>query len=342
MKKNWILVTGGTGFIGFSLAKKLIKQNYNVKIITRQNVYSKPFQEFIDSYSEDRLIILSGDIKRKKQIEPFFCNIKYAYHIAALVNSILPFKEFHQANVIATQNICELCIKFKVKKLIYLSTSDVFGLPKNKDIFNEKSPYKYWGEDYPDTKIQATKCVKRFMEKGLCATIVYPGWVYGPGDMAFFPSILEQLKSGIMPIWDNNTFELSLVYIDDLIEALIIVLKDDKSHQEDFLILDENSKTTFLELSQKMATLFQIRFKAVHLPYSIVYLIAWFSQKLSQLKIIESPIMSTTDVKSFGYAFKFSTQKARKVLNWEVKTSLDDGLSLWKQWYIANQLSTTS
>ena len=216
--KNWILVTGATGFIGFALIKRLIASGYSVRIITRSKNFDEAFQNFLSDTSNSRLDIFVGEINKLSSIERAFENVKYVFHLAALVNSLLPYKKFEEANVVATNNICELCLEYKVNKLFYISTCDVFGLPGKTTVFTESSPYKNWSEPYADTKIIATQLVKDFQQQGLKSTIFYPGWVYGPGDKAFMPSILEQLQSGLMPIWDKGKYKICLVYIDDLID----------------------------------------------------------------------------------------------------------------------------
>jgi nucleoside-diphosphate-sugar epimerase len=331
--QNWILVTGGTGFVGFALAKRLISLGYSVRIITRRKKYDNTFKNFLNETAKNKLQVIVGDIRKASGIKQAFKGVEYVFHVAALVNSVLPHNEFEAANVSATKNICELCLAFGINKLIYISTSDVFGLPGKDTIITELLPYKNWGEPYPDTKIKASKLVKDFQKKGLMTTIFYPGWVYGPGDKAFMPSILKQLRSGLMPIWDGGKFKISLVFIDDLIEAIIMALLKEESANEDFLILDDSSQTNLEDICKQLGLLFNVRFKIIYLPYWFAYTIAWTSQKLFIIKLIAKPIMSTTDVKSFGNAFKFSTNKAKKLLDWSIKKDFKAGLAEWKSWY---------
>jgi nucleoside-diphosphate-sugar epimerase len=334
--KNWILVTGGTGFIGFALIKRLIALGYSVRIITRGVDYDEAFKKFISETSNYRLDIFVGEIHKSSGIKRAFENVSYVFHVAALINSLLPYEKFEAANVKATKNICELSLEFKVKKLVYISTCDVFGLPGKNTVFTESSPYKNWLEPYADTKIIATQLVKDFQQQGLKSTIFYPGWVYGPGDKAFIPSILEQLQSGLMPIWDGGKYKICLVYIDDLIDAIIMALQNEKSTNEDFLILDDSSQTNLEDICNLLGSLFNVNYKIIHLPLKIAYIISWTSQKLFQMKLLEKPIISTSDFKSLGYNFKYSTNKAKCFLGWSVTKEFKSGLLEWKSWYESN------
>ncbi|MCK4747455.1 MAG: NAD(P)-dependent oxidoreductase [Bacteroidales bacterium] len=336
ISNNLILVTGGTGFIGFALIKRLIASGYSVRIITRGLNYDKAFENFLSETSKSRLEIFVGDISKSSDIKQAFENISYVFHVAALVNSVLPYSKFEAANVIATKNICELCLAFKVHKLVYISTCDVFGLPEKDTIFTESSHYKNWSEPYADTKIKASQLVKDFQQHGLKSTIFYPGWVYGPGDKAFMPSILKQLQSGFMPIWDGGNYKIGPVYIDDLIDAIVMALQNKNTTNEDFLILDDSPQTNLEDICNLLGVLFNVKYKAIHLPYWLAYIISWTSQKLCQMKLIKNPIASTTDVKSLGYNFKYSTNKAKSFFDWSVTEEFNSGLLKWKSWYEKN------
>lgn len=335
--KNWVLVTGGTGFIGFALTKRLISLGYKVRVTTRKDDYSNDFKRLLDNTPKSQLTIHKVDIRIENQLQVIFSDVDCVFHVAALVNSTLPYEEFHTSNVIGTQNICEQCLKNGVKKLVYISTCDVFGMPNGDEVFTEQSPYKYWSEPYPDTKIEATKLVKEISKEGISTSIIYPGWVYGPGDQAFLPGFLGQIKDGFMPIWDREKFHIGFVYIEDLIDAVVYPLANEKiCKNEDFLILDEDSRTTLKDLCERLGQLFDVKFMLFNAPYSFAYALGWCSQKLYQYKITKSLIMSTTDVKSFGYPFKFSSSKARTLLKWKPKTSLEQGILNWKEWYESN------
>jgi len=333
ISQKWILVTGGTGFIGFALTKRLLAIGYRVRIITRGLGFDKDFEIFLSETSKSRLEVFTGDISKSEEIKPAFEDVSHVFHVAAMLNSVLPYRVFEAGNVRATKNICELCLANQVKKLIYISTGDVFGLPEENIIFTESSPYRNWSEPYADTKIIASRLVKDYQRQGLKSTIFYPGWVYGPGDKAFMTAILEQLRSGLMPIWDGGKYKIGPVYIDELIDGIILALENEQTTNEDFLILDDSPQYNLEEICKILGALFSVKYKTIHLPYWLAYFIGWTSQKLCQLRFTKTPLMSTTDVKSLGQNFKYSTDKAKRLLDWSASQELKAGLQSWKAWY---------
>jgi nucleoside-diphosphate-sugar epimerase len=330
---KWILITGGTGFIGFALVKRLISLGHRVRVFTRSMEFDRDFEQYVSVTPESNLEVIVGDIRNKDSLRNAFRDVDVVIHSAAMLNTVAPVKEFREANVTSTRNICELCQEFKVSRLVYVSTCDVFGLPQKDKVFSESSPYRPWSEPYADTKIEASQLVKEFGQGELNYTIIYSGWVYGPGDKAFMPSLIEQMQSGIMPVWDGGKYKIAMVYIDDIIDAFILALSKKESLNEDFLILDDAPRMNMEAICRYLGQLFNLKFRIIRLPYWLAFIIAWTSQSFVKLGLFKQPIMSTTDAKSLGLNFKYSTEKARRLLGWSSKEDPESGLSKWKEWY---------
>jgi len=330
-KQGWILVTGGTGFVGHSLVHKLIYEGFSVRVISRDT--NDEIYELFKAMPKSRFQLFKGDIRELNSIVKAFENVDHVIHVAALVNSTLPVKEFENANVNATKNICKLSLSNHVSKLVYISTCDVFGIPFKNEVFNESSPFRYWKEPYADSKIRATELVIEYQDKGLVSTILYPGWVYGPGDRNFFPSLLNQIRTGIMPIWDRGLFDINLIYIEDLADVVFRSLTLTKTNNEGYLILDETSGVKLKSICSELAKIYNFKFKFIYIPFWIVNFIGGFSQWLCKCGILRNPLMSTTDVKSFGFKYRFSCDKARKDYGDVIKTPFMKGIKNWSNWY---------
>ena len=151
-----ILVTGGSGFIGSHMVKKLLKYNYDVAITTKYNsVY-----ENIRLYSLwDKLKVIECDLRHSnsinkiKQFSPDIILHFGAYN--DVKGSFSNYNEALESNAIGTANLLENINKFD--QFIYISTSEVYGYQKKNSLFHEKllphpiSPYsigKYTGEIY--------------------------------------------------------------------------------------------------------------------------------------------------------------------------------------------------
>jgi nucleoside-diphosphate-sugar epimerase len=330
---GWVLVTGGTGFVGQALIKRLLGQGYKVRVATRSAQGPRQDEIRASAADPDRLQIFECDIAEHSSLAPAFEGVSLVFHSAALVNSADYYAVFERANVQATENICALSLAQGVKKAVFISTCDVFGISKTEEIITETMPFRRWNEPYADTKLTAAQLVKGYQAKGLVSTLIYPGWIYGPGDRAFLPSMAEQLKSGFMPIWEPAGFKLNIIYIEDLVDALMLCIDHPASDNDDFLIIDSDNRLPMADLYQRLASFLNIKFKTIRLPYWLIYGVGIVAQQAFRVGLTKRPELSTTTVKSFGFSLTFSNAKARNLLGWVPKTSFDVGIRNALAWY---------
>jgi nucleoside-diphosphate-sugar epimerase len=330
-----VVVTGGSGFVGAALTRRLLDHGATVRVISR--FAESPARQALEAgaRSAGRLEWFCGDIADAASVRAAFHGARTVFHAAALVNSHAPRAVFDRANVQATETVCALSLEAGAGKLVHVSTCDVFGLPRGKEIITEETPYRRWREPYADSKIRAAEIVKAFRARGLVTSIVYPGWVYGPGDRNFVPALRRQLESGLMPLWGPAGFELHLVFVEDLVDGLIAAAGE-AADNDDFLMLDESSGVEMGDLCGHIAAHFKLTYRALKVPYAAMHAAAWLSQHVARLGFSDKPLLTTTDVKSFGYRFRYSAAKARRVLGWAPRTPVRAGLSAALDWCAAH------
>ena len=231
-----ILLTGCNGFIGFSLARTLLKnkKNYIVGIDNQSNYYSKKLKQ-------DRLIILKKfknftyikkDLSKPKGIDLIFSKFKFSsvIHLAAQPGVRRSFNfpnEYFDANITSFFNILESSKKFGVKKIFFASSSSIYGDTK-------KFPIKESFERNPKNFYAQTKCINEDMAKlysklyniKIVAFRFYT--VYGPygrPDMLMW-KLCENILSNIkINIHNFGNHERDFTYIDDVIQMIIGILK---------------------------------------------------------------------------------------------------------------------
>lgn len=325
------LVTGACGFVGNALAQTLVNHGWHVHLL------DLPGHPFWDSTPQSpRVTRFEGDIRERKLVALAARGCTHIFHTAALLNSIASRDTFLDINLKGTQNICDVALENHVERLFYFSTSDVFGIPEEGEIINERTPYREWNEPYADSKIAASKWVKSLIrERHLPATIVYPGWVYGPGDRQFFPTIMQMVRDKWVFTWHRGrAYEVDLIHIDDLLRAVMLMLDRPGSVGEDYLILDTNTKITPELFYRLVAETLGVRITLVKLPYMLMMLIAWVSQTLTRRGITQKHLLSTTDVKAFGNDFHFNNDKARKHLDWQPQIPAREGVRKAVEWQL--------
>ncbi len=230
-----ILVTGGAGFIGFHLSKRLLENNYQVIALDNLNDYydvnlKKARLEILKQY--DNFLFVKMDISNKEELEKLF--LKYNFDIvinlaaqAGVRYSIDHPDTYITSNIIGFYNILECCRYYPVKHLLFASSSSVYGK-------NKKVPYATTDKvDKPVSLYAATKKSDELMAyaysnlydiktTGLRFFTVYGP--YGRPDMAYFSFTDAIFNNREIKVFNNGDMYRDFTYIDDIVEGIVKLL----------------------------------------------------------------------------------------------------------------------
>lgn len=232
--KMKIVITGGAGFIGSHLAEFLIKKKYDVIIIDN---LSTGRLENVKTF-KNNIKFVKADISKIGKWEKNFKNAKIVFHLAALadiVPSIKNPKKYFQSNVVGTENIASICVKYNVKKIIYSASSSCYGVPcKYPTPENESIKPQY---PYALTKNLGEQILMHYAKiYGIQATSMRLFNVYGTRSRtsgtygAMFGVFLAQkLKNKPLTVVGDGNQKRDFTYITDVIEAFYKTIKIKKN-----------------------------------------------------------------------------------------------------------------
>jgi len=220
-----ILVTGGTGLVGSHLLVELSKENESIRAIYRtKNKIELTKQIFIyylgDDWGSywDKIQWVEADINDIERLKIAFKGISHVYHTAGFVSFYsTDFKSCIQTNRFGTANIVNLCLKYSVSKLAYVSSTAAVGGEENIPITEvdkwKKTPLT---SGYSVSKYLAEKEVWRGIEEGLNAVIINPCVILGPGNWDDSSlTIFKKATKGLLfyPTGSNATVDVRDVAI---------------------------------------------------------------------------------------------------------------------------------
>lgn len=318
-------VSGATGFIGGNLVKGLLAKKHSVKALVL------PHDPKISQLQNNKVEIIQGDIRDLEYVKKAMKGCDVVFHCAAVVTDWAPQKLFEEVTVGGAINVCEAALWAKVKRVVDISTNDVFGLREDV-VMDESFPLEPWGEPYPDYKIKAEEIMWRYYrEKKLPITMVYPCWVYGPGDQTFVPLLADAIVKRELIFWRKDVLVWP-TYVENLVDLLLLIAVDRRAVGNGYLVHDGKS-VTLQKFCQGIAQSLGVKPITTQIPYWTAYGVALIMEMLWKLlKIEKRPLLTTYTVKNLGSRLQFSIAKAKRELGWTPKISFDEGFARTMQW----------
>lgn len=245
------LITGVAGFIGSNLAKRILKEEPNIKVIGLDNIndyYDVNIKKYrLSNLKNGNFIFIKGDLADRDLIN----NIFEQYHPEIVVNlaaqagvrySITNPDSYINSNIIGFYNILEACRNHPVEHLVYASSSSVYGS-------NKKVPYSTEDKvDNPVSLYAATKKSNELFAHAYSKLYNIPSTglrfftVYGPAgrpDMAYFGFTNKLINGEKIKIFNYGNCQRDFTYVDDIVEGIMRVMHKapDKRNGEDGLPL---------------------------------------------------------------------------------------------------------
>ena len=251
-----ILVTGGTGLVGFHLLLQLSQEKEAIRAIYRTEKKLQHIKNLFEAANQlssfEKIDWVKTDILDVPALELAFKGISYVYHCAALV-SFNPKDEekLNQNNIVGTANVVNISLSKNVKKLAYVSSIAALGNGTEHNlIVNEETERNNEAvrSDYSISKFGAEMEVWRGFQEGLDVVIVNPGVIFGNG----FPK--EGSSLFIQNIKDGQSFytlgKLGIVAVEDVVKALTTLMKSTISGERYILVAED---VTYKELFDRIA-----------------------------------------------------------------------------------------
>ena len=324
-----ILVTGGTGFTGKALVKRLLDDGHQVVAMDYKEGLKT--QELRQWGAE----VVIGTVTDRPLVDKIMKGIDVVQHLAAAFRELnVPESHYWDVNVQGTRNVLEAAFNEKVKKVIYCSTCGVHGNVDHPP-GGEDAPIKP-ADYYQKTKYEAEPVTLEFFKKGLKTVIIRPAAIYGPGDPERFFMIYKRVASGKFPMFGSGRTLYHPLYIDNLVDALVLAMAPGKGDGKAYLIADEQY-VPIEDLIRRVGKAMSVDVKIPHYPVWPVIIAGHICETICKPFGITPPIFPRrVDWYRQNRAFKIDA--AKRDLGYNPKVGLDEGLRKTYEWYKAEGL----
>ena len=323
-----ILITGGTGFIGSHLLKRLLSEKkYKVRIFLRKESNLERIKGI------EGVEVFRGDFYNDNDLKKIVEGVDILFHLAAILARGKE-EEYKKFNVEVSKKLFNYALSSGVKKIIFLSSLSVMGGSKNPHIFTENdkpSPQNLYSKSKLEVEEYISNISKKYKNKSFI--IVRASAVYGPFDNfdRGFIRIIDMIKKGKFPIIGDLKNFMSLLYIDNLIDALILLMKKKILGLRIYFIADNEILTTG-EVYDFICSDLGVKKKKFRIP-------VWLAKFLESVieffaKIFKFiPSFPEKYVEDFTSNYVCSIKKIRSELGWKPRFSTYEGLKRTIEWY---------
>lgn len=298
-----ILVTGASGFIGVQLSKRLTALGYDVRAATRES---------------------SGDIGPHTSWEGALDSVGAVVHLAGRAHVLResepdPLAAFRRVNVAGTEALARAAARLGTQRLVFVSSVGVNGRMTREAPFtpdDEPAPHN----DYTRSKWEAeTALWKVARETGLEVVVVRPPLVYGPGVKANFLRLLRAVRAGVPLPLASVRNRRSLIGVGNLVSFLQQAIAHPAAAGETFLVADEEDVST-PDLIRMLAHLMHRPARLLPVP-------------VPALRMVAGVLGRRSLVDQLCESLQIDASKARRVLGWQPRVPLREGLRETVEWF---------
>ena len=322
-----IFVTGGTGFIGRQVVRRLRGTDPEIRCLVRES-------SDIGELREAGVDLVQGDVTDKSSLLKGMGGCEWAVNLANLYEFWVPDRRaYHEINVIGTKNVMEAAIETGISKIVHVSTVAVYG-DAGWPVTEESDVGPRCFSEYARTKREGDLLVWDLQRPGrLPVVVVYPGGVLGPGDPTASGRYIDNLLRGKMPAQVFTGSEFPWVHVNDVAEAILRALETGGNIGEKYLLVAEN--LTFGEMNQALSEISGRGLPRIKMPDALTMMMArfltWMADLTGKPPVLD---MSTDQMRLMKEGLRVDGSKAPRELGFvytPIRSALEETVKEWQR-----------
>jgi dihydroflavonol-4-reductase len=319
-----VFLTGGTGQLGASLARRLVQDGHRVRLLVRSRRHP---------YLADLPVEwVAGDLADERALAMGMQGCRQVYHVAGAVSHRpRDAQRLHDVNVLGTRAVLAAAARAGVGRVVHTSSTAVIGLSGSPDqVLDETAPFdpRFESNPYVRTKHLAEREVERAVAEGLDVVVVSPATIYGGGD-------INRTTAGVFPGLQRGRMlaappgGTAVVSVDDVVGGHLLAMERGRSGRR-YILSNENLR--YFELLNTIARVVGGPPVRWTLPAAAEWPLAAIAAVSSTL-FPGLPATASVIRFSFGYRY-FSAARARAELDWVPRVSFDDAVRAAWQFFV--------
>lgn len=328
-----ILVTGASGFIGGRFARHALEQGLDVRVNGRR-------AEGVEHLVRRGAQFIAGDLGDPELARRLCQGVDAVVHCAGAVGHWGRYQDFHQGNVVVTENVVEACLKEHVRRLVHLSSPSIyFDGRSHRGITENQVPRRFY-DHYASTKFLAEQKVFGAQEFGLEVLALRPRFVTGAGDVSIFPRLLQMQRKRRLAIVGNGLNKVDFTSVQNLNEALFSALHvGDEALGQAYNISNGQPQPIWDVINYVMRQM-QVPQVTRYRSFGLVYSLAALNEGACLLwPGRPQPTLSRLGMQVMNKDFTLDISRARHLLDYRPTVSLWAALDEFCGWWKAQHVN---
>lgn len=315
-----ILVTGASGLLGSSVSRALAARGDQVTVLQRRPA-GLGLPEVLADVADSAAI---RDAAAGKQA---------VVHLAAKVNVVGPWREYHRANIDGTQNVVEACREAGVTRLVHVSSPSVaHGGRSLVGVGAEPADPTSARGPYARSKAVAEQIALGANEGPLAVVAVRPHLVWGPGDTKLIGPIVTRARAGRLPLVGSGAALIDSTFVDNAVDALVAALDRCSDVRGEALVVTNGEPRPIGDILNAICAAGSVRPPRYRVPKRLAMGAGAVLQAVWPERRGEPPITRFV-AEQMSTAHWFDQRRTREALHWQPRVSLDEGFAALTRWY---------
>jgi nucleoside-diphosphate-sugar epimerase len=313
-------VTGGSGFIGGRLIKRLVGGGARVRALARSDASASKVEALGAEPAR-------GDLEDPASIATGADGCEVAFHLAARLGDWGPWEEFERANVAGTRNALEGCARAGVRRFVHCGTEAALMAGEPLVNVDETAPLRPDSKaPYPATKAKAEQAVRDANREGFETVVLRPRFVWGAGDTTLLPEMIRMIEAGRFAWIGGGDNLTATTHVENVVEGLLLAAE--KGRPGEAYFVSDSEPVVMREFITELLATQGVEPPDRNLPSWLAGAAAVGSETAWRLL----PLPGSPPLNRFSYWLltqecTIDISKAREELDYEPVVSKEDGLA---------------
>jgi nucleoside-diphosphate-sugar epimerase len=325
-----VLVTGAAGFLGSHVTELLVESGERPRVLVRPG-------HSTSQLADADVDIHRGDVADPVALAAALDGVDRVLNCAARTGPWGPEAEYERTNVRGLETLVRAAMAAGVRRLVHVSSITVHGNDVRGQA-DESAPLRVESNPYSRSKVAGERLLESLIrEEAVSATIVRPGWIYGPRDTASFARIVAMIEKGRMMMIGSGENHLPLVYARDAAQGVLLASEAEGAEGRSYLLVNDQPVTQ-REFLGAIASELGAPTPTRHIPYRLGLAVGALAEGAGRLaRRQDSPPVMRYGLQLLGGENRFIIDRARHELGFAPQVDLAEGVRLGVEWYRARQ-----